>query len=79
MPGLKHRLFQSIPLSRLFAAGSVALPGLVLLITLLLANQTVQNGITNKAVVHEAGMHTRLQRVFSLLQDGETGQRGRTQ
>jgi two-component system cell cycle sensor histidine kinase PleC len=76
MPGLKHRLFQSIPLSRLFAAGSVALPGLVLLIALLLANQTVQNGITNKAVIHEAGMHTRLQRVFSLLQDGETGQRG---
>jgi signal transduction histidine kinase len=76
MPGLKHRLFQSIPLHRLFIAGSVALPALVLLIALLLANQTVQNGITNKAVVHEAGMHTRLQHVFSLLQDGETGQRG---
>jgi signal transduction histidine kinase len=76
MPGLKHRLFQSIPLNWLFAAGSVALPGLVLLIALLLAHQTVQNGITSKAVSHESGMRARLQRVFSLLQDGETGQRG---
>jgi signal transduction histidine kinase len=76
MPGLKHRLFQSIPLSWLFAAGSVALPGLVLLIALLLANQTVQNNATSRVVSHESGMRVRLQRVFSLLQDAETGQRG---
>lgn len=76
MPGLKHRLFQSIPLSRLFLAGSVVLPLLLLLIALLLARQTTQNSMANAAIAHETSMRGRLQHIFLLLQDVETGSRG---
>lgn len=76
MPGLKHRLFQSIPLTRLIVTGSAILPLLLLLIALVLARQTAQNGVANAAIGHEAAMRARLQHVFLLLQEAETGSRG---
>ena len=54
----------------------MGLPAILLLLGLLLAQQTVQNDATNQAVSHSSTVRLRLQRAFSTLQDAETGQRG---
>ena len=73
---MMRSLAQSVPLRIAIAVCSIGLPAIVLLIGVLLARQTLQNDATNRAVTHSIMVRTRLQDVFSLLQDAETGQRG---
>ncbi|MDB5740635.1 MAG: Signal transduction histidine kinase [Alphaproteobacteria bacterium] len=60
----------------LIAACTIGLPAIVLLIGVLLAMQTQRNDAAGQAVMRSSAVRVRLQRVFSLLQDAETGQRG---
>jgi signal transduction histidine kinase len=50
--------------------------GIVVLSGVLLGNQTLQNDAAGRAVIASTTVRNHLQRVFSLLQDAETGQRG---
>jgi signal transduction histidine kinase len=55
---------------------TIGLPAIVLLIGVLLGMQTHRNDAAGQAVIRSTAVRVRLQRVFSLLQDAETGQRG---
>jgi CHASE3 domain sensor protein len=70
------RLARTITPRTAITVCTIGLPAIVLLIGVLLAQQTLQNDATTQAVNHSAMIRMRLQRVFSLLQDAETGQRG---
>ncbi len=70
------RLARRVTPRTIITVCSIGLPALVLLIGVLLAQQTMQNSATNRAVNRSMVMHTRLQSVFSLVQDAEAGQRG---
>jgi signal transduction histidine kinase len=60
----------------IITACTIGLPAIVLLLGLLLAQQTFQNNATAQAVGYSSTVRMHLQRVFSMLQDAETGQRG---
>jgi adenylate cyclase len=60
----------------IIAACTIGLPAIVLLLGMLVAQQTIENNAANHAVFHTSAVRMRLQRVFSMLQDAETGQRG---
>ena len=60
----------------IITACSVGLPVIVLLLGMLLAQQIFRNNVTGQAVISSSTVTIRLQRVFSMLQDAETGQRG---
>lgn len=57
-------------------AGSFALLAALLVVCVLLVQQTYRNDSTNRAFGHLTAIRAGLERVFSLLQDAETGQRG---
>src|SRR5580698_9477284 len=73
---MMRTLAQRLAPRTVIAVCTIGLPAIVLLICVLLARQTLQNDATNRAVAHSTMVRTRLQNVFSLLQDAETGQRG---
>ena len=75
LTGMK-RLVRTVTPRTIVLACTIGLPAIVLLLGLLLAQQTVQNNVTDQAIAHSSTVRMHLQRVFSMLQDAETGQRG---
>ena len=70
------RLAQTITPRTLITVCSIGLPAIVLLIGVLLAQQTLQNNAASQAVTYSSTVRARLQRVFSLVQEAESAQRG---
>ena len=71
-----RRLARRVTPRTIITVCSIGLPAIVLLIGVLLAQQTMQSGVTNQAVTHLITVRMRLQSVFALAQDAESGQRG---
>ena len=60
----------------LFAFGAFALPAILMLIGVLLVQQTNQNAQANRSAGIASTTRNQLQLVFGLMQDAEDGQRG---
>jgi signal transduction histidine kinase len=60
----------------LLAISSIGLPAILLLIGMLLVQQTTQNNAANRNAISASGIRSQIQTMFALLQDAESGQRG---
>jgi signal transduction histidine kinase len=70
------RLIRTAAPRTIITVCTIGLPVIMLMIGLLLAQQTVQDDAANRAINHYATVRLRLQRVFSMLQDANGGVRG---